>query len=449
MNMVIDLIKGYLKKYSALLLPAGLLLVGLVLFVLTILIGRTVGAKKQDWERMAQTLDSLAQTTPPKEQAEQVQRVLQQYKADAEAVQRMSVQSSQRELIKYGIFPKSEDTSSQVYLDFGRRYRAAVEQMITDRLKALDAPSESEIRAAGGGTVGAVRGGEFLGGGMTGFGQPGTADNPMVNAVCNARAERIAMYAHPRVFAWYDFWESYQFVGAEQALRDCWFAQTAYWIYEDVVAAIEAMNTGSQRVADSPVKRLLGVSFQRPVSDVSAGGFSGGIGGMPGVVSPRLGGVGGFGGSMTSDQPAYVLPGMPSPLISRPWTARIGNEDIDVVHFAVSVIVDSRYTQAFLKELCSSRPHTYREGFKENGEIRQARHNQITILASTFSAVDKQSPSHFYYRYGTDAVMRVDLVCEYLFVRKAYDEIKPEPVKVLLGQSAAGASAMPFGPAGY
>jgi hypothetical protein len=32
--------------------------------------------------------------------------------------------------------------------------------------------------------------------------------------------------------------------------------------------------------------------------------------------------------------------------------------------------------------------------------------------------------------------MRIDLVCEYLFTRKAYDEIKPEPVKLILEQSA-------------
>lgn len=446
MKMILDIIKGFLRKYSALLLPAALLLAGLILFVPTILIGRTVSAKKQNWEKMAQTLDSLLRNTPPKEQAEQIQRVLQQYKADAEAVQKMSLESSMRDLIKYGIFPKSEDTSSQVYLDFGRRYRAAIEKMITDRLKALDAPSDSEIRAAGGG-VGAVRGGgEYVGGGVGGPGAvvgAATAENPMVNAICSARAERIAMYANPRVFSWYDFWESYQFLGAEQALRDCWYSQTAYWIYEDVVAAIEVMNTGSQRVADSPVKRLLGVSFQRPVSE--------GPTGYPamGNVPRGFGGIGGLVGSALADPPAYVQPGMNSPLLSQPWTGRIGNEEMDVVHFAVSVIVDSRYTQAFLKELCSSKPHVYRVGFKENGELRQARHNQITILGSTFSAVDKQSPAHLYYRYGTDAVMRVDLVCEYVFSRKAYDEIKPEPVKVLLGQSP-GASAGPMmGPGGY
>lgn len=435
-------LKAFFKKYSALMLPAGLLLAGLILFLPTVLIGRSVGTKKQEWERLAATLDNLVRNTPPKEEAEQVKSILNRFEEEVKTVQTLAMQTTQRDLIKYGIFPKSEETSSQIFLDFGRRYRAALEQMITERLKAMDAPSDAEIRAAGGtavpgGAGGAmVGGGEYFGGGIGGGALVGAAvaDNPMVNALCTARAERIAVYANPRVFAWYDFWESYQFAGSDQALRDCWFAQTAYWIYEDVIATIEAMNAGSERVADSPVKRLLGVSFQRPVSEVSTV--------YSPSVSPR--GFGGLGGVVTMDQPAYILPGSPSPLGVRPWTGRVGNEDLDVVHFAVSVIVDSRYTQAFLKELCSSKTHVYREGFKENGELQQARHNQISILASTFSAVEKQSPAHLYYRYGTDAVMRVDLVCEYLFYRKAYDAIKPEPVKVLLGQSA-GASMSPTG----
>jgi hypothetical protein len=366
-------------------------------------------------------------------------------KKEVETVQQMALRTTQRELIKYGIFPQSSDTSSQVYLDFGRRYRAAIEQLVTERLKALDAPSESEIRArsgqpgTGAGYPGGGMGGEYMGGGigMQGAGRTAVTLSSAVDALCLSKAENIRMYANPRIFSWYDFWESYQFTDKGQALQDCWFAQTAYWIYEDVVATIEVLNKGSERTADSPVKRLMGVSFQRPVPDFissySPGGAPGGMGGF--------GGGGGFGGTgrvATSDIPAFILPGRNSPLISKPWTGRISNEDLDVVHFAVSVIVDNRFVQAFLKELCSSKPHTCREGFEESGKVIQAQHNQITILQSTFSSVDKQSQAHVYYRYGTDAVMRVDLVCEYLFYRKAYDEKKPDSVKIYLGQSGQG-----------
>jgi len=36
---------------------------------------------------------------------------------------------------------------------------------------------------------------------------------------------------------------------------------------------------------------------------------------------------------------------------------------------------------------------------------------------------------HDLYRYGEDAVVELELVCEYIFNKKGYDEIKPELVK--------------------
>ncbi len=441
-------IKAFLKKYSALIFPACLLLAGLFLFVPTMLIGHAVDGRKQKAQQTVQELDRLAQTTPSKIEANQASQAQERMKKDVEAVQLLALQTTRRELIKYGLFPESEDPSksSQVYLDFGKRYRASIEQLITERLKALDAPSESEIRArsgqpgVGAGYAERGMGGEYMGGGAgySGAGRTVVTLSPAVDALCLAQAEKIRTYANPRCLAWYDFWESYQFTGADLALQDCWMSQTAYWIYEDVVAAIEVLNKGSERTADSPVKRLMGVSFQRPVSDLQSSYSQGGIFGGMG----ERGGFGGMGRTAISDTPAFVLQGRNSPLISKSWTGRIGNEDLDVVHFAVSVIVDNRFVQAFLKELCSSKPHVYREGFKEDGKEIQAQHNQITVLQSTFSVVDKQSPSHLYYRYGTDAVMRIDLVCEYLFYRKAYDEIKPAPVKLLLGQSEMGEPGM-------
>lgn len=420
-----NFIKAFLKKYSALILPTSLLLAGILLFVPTMLIGRTVNEKKKAREVMAGELDSLTRETPSLREAELKKESLQRFKQEVETVQAMALQTTQRELIKYGLFPKPDDTSSQVYLDFGKRYRAAIEHLITDRLNALDAPSDSEIKAQSGQPTSPL----YPGGGGGEFSRMipavGTQNqpSPIVDALCLARAEKITMYANPRIFSWYDFWDSYQFSGSDRAIEDCWFSQAAYWIYEDVAATLETMNAGSQRVADSSVKRLLGISFQRPVSDVLT------------TYSTAISPIGGMGRQVTGDQPIYVLPDRLSPLVSRPLTGRVGNEDLDVVHFAVSVIIDNRFVQTFLKELCSTKLHTYREGFKEAGNTKDAQHNQITILQCTFSSVDKDSPVHAYYRYGTVAVMRVDLVCEYLFYRKAYDEIKPEPIKIILGQS--------------
>jgi hypothetical protein len=113
------------------------------------------------------------------------------------------------------------------------------------------------------------------------------------------------------------------------------------------------------------------------------------------------------------------------------------DDDIDVVHFCVSVIVDSKSFMSFIKELCSEKEHRYREGYSSSGPERTFKHNQITVLESKIEPVDRTAIQHEYYRYGDSAVVQMSLICEYIFNRSGYDRIKPEPVKELLGQSAA------------
>jgi len=121
-----------------------------------------------------------------------------------------------------------------------------------------------------------------------------------------------------------------------------------------------------------------------------------------------------------------------------PWTGRMSNEDMDVVHFAVSVVLDSKSIAAFMKEFCSAKPHTFREKFELNGKEENAVHNQITVLQYQHQPVIRDNPSHAYYRYGKDATVQLDLICEYIFNRKAYDVIKPAPIKAIAGEQAAG-----------
>ena len=105
-------IKAFLKKYSALIFPACLLLAGLFLFVPTMLIGHAVDGRKQKAQQTVQELDRLAQTTPSKIEANQASQAQERMKKDVEAVQLMALQTTRRELIKYGLFPESEDPSN-------------------------------------------------------------------------------------------------------------------------------------------------------------------------------------------------------------------------------------------------------------------------------------------------------------------------------------------------
>jgi hypothetical protein len=70
-------------------------------------------------------------------------------------------QSSQRELIAWNIFPEPKDTSSQVYVEYGKNFQKAIERML-EELKALDAPSENEIRQRTGTARTATEGGSIF-----------------------------------------------------------------------------------------------------------------------------------------------------------------------------------------------------------------------------------------------------------------------------------------------
>ena len=135
-----------------------------------------------------------------------------------------------------------------------------------------------------------------------------------------------------------------------------------------------------------------------------------------------------------ADNPAYIVLGSAGPLKVGSWTTRMCNDDIDVVHFSVAVVVDSRAVTSFMKELCGAKTHKHRTSYLEDGEERTFLHNQITILQSDIESFGRKEEMHEYYFYGDCAVVRLDLICEYIFNRRGYDEIKPEVIKELLGQ---------------
>jgi hypothetical protein len=409
---------NFIKKYSGLLIPIGIVIVAVVLFVPTLLTGRSISRDMEASIAQGAEIKSLRSKTPPKAQAEVEKLYQNEHKKDADEILQLARRSTQRELIGYDIFPKPSDTSQQIFVQFGGQFRATVEDLVKG-MSALDAPSDIDIMKeteTGGGGTGRAVAGSFGGFGVSGtVGTKKGVSDALVDAVCNKRAESLLVYANPNLFSWYGFWENYSYSGLDAALKDCWYSQVAYWIYEDVAATIKNMNDGFDCVYTSPVKRLVGVSFSKPVEYTT-----------PSVMSSFTG----------SDEPYYITENDTGVLGEAPWTGRICNDEIDVIHFAVGVILDSKSFLPFIKELCTQKEHRYREGYSASGPERIARHNQITVLQSKVEPVDRKSPQHAYYRYGDGAVVQLSLICEYFFNRSAYDRIKPEPVKELLGQSA-------------
>jgi len=127
-----------------------------------------------------------------------------------------------------------------------------------------------------------------------------------------------------------------------------------------------------------------------------------------------------------SDRPHYVLSSVDA--LTEPCTRRYCNDDVDIVHFKLVVLVSVKAVLPFMTELCSAKEHEFR-GFSGQGPKQTFRHNQITILESNIRSINLEDKEHEMYRYGDDAVVELDLICEYLFNKSGYEEIKPESVK--------------------
>lgn len=406
-----DSITNFIKKYLALLIPAGIAVFASLLFVMVSMSVRSLAGDIDSGSvSKSRSIRQLLGDTPPRGQFEQMQAYQDKYAAEADAIDSLSRQSGRRDLISYKIFPWPQSTSQQIFYNFADRYVAAIEEIVR-YTNGRDAPGDLDITKELG-TSESVS--------VTGRTIAASARDAMIDAICAKRAHEISVYANPGLFRWYSFWDNYKFSGTTEAVESCWYSQLACWVYRDVADTIVAMNKGSMSVFTSPVKRLVGIGFSPLASD--AVGVSRGY-------SQQI-----YGG----DQPLYVSVGGEGIFGEYPWTGRMCDDDMDIVHFKFSVIVDSAAVMSFAKELCSSKEHSYRVGFSENGQQQAGRHNQITILESEIEPVGRRVDEHKNYRYGDGAIVKLSLLCEYIFDRAAYDPIKPGSVKTVLGQVDEG-----------
>jgi hypothetical protein len=343
------------------------------------------------------------------------------HEKDAQAVEMRVKQCTMRNLISYRVFPKPIDTSVQVFTDFGKKFKEKIESLIS-KMNARGAPTDLEITAelTQSGHVDGARSTAFSTASRRRLPIRGRKKRPTVDvgsaikdAFLEKRAKEISVYASEHLFSLYDFWTDYEYLGI-QAIEDCWYSQVALWLYEDAVDSIVAINRGSDEVLTSPVKRLVGVAF---------GGIA--------EYSDTSGSASRGRRNVSRDFPRYIIGDRSSGLQVEPWTTRKCDEDIDVVHFSVSVVIESNAVLSFMKELCRLKEHKF-HGFDGKAQEENYIHNQITILQYSQEPVIRDEIVHEKYRYGNAAVVKLNMVCEYIFYRNGYDEIKPEKVKELL-----------------
>jgi len=394
---------SFIKEYSSLFLPIVIIVVAALVFIPTQLISNTL--RKQvagESISVGKGVGGLIANSISRDQWKEEEKYQQSFAEDANQISLLAKHSSHRELLSYKLFPEPKDASALIFDEFGQRFREGIEKSI-ERLNAHEAPSVTEltkaIQNAQAASKGAIAADRNIG-----------VDETIKNTLCENRANDSSVYANLFDVDGYDFWGKYKYTGMNDAIRDCWFWQVGYWIIEDVIDTIDVMNTGSKTVFSSPVKRLLYVNFIQWGSKTSRQGKS-------------------------AKLPRYVLSVTDG--FTESCTGRFCNSDIDVVHFRVSVVLSTKAILPFMQQLCSTKQHKF-NGFSGKEPEQTFKHNQITILESNIGAIDWASPTHNLYRYGQDAVVKMDLICEYIFDRKGYDEIKPQAIKDLLPAAATG-----------
>jgi len=445
------------KNNVSLLVAVILAVVAGLLFIPTQLMS---GALKDRIQREsitngARRIETLMQdAVSPEQYTKEMER--QKAKAtDANDVNLLAEQTTKRELLSYDIFPGPDPNagfSAMIFQIFGQRYRGGIDGFVT-RVNGRDCPATTEIQRGledASSSMRSSRTGSSMmmdeyamssspRGNMAGLygGAMGSVQRMIVDEMCVDRAKSTSVYVNPLDVAGYDYWANYTYdVNMVDAVTDCWYHQLGYWVIEDIFQTMESMNSGYDSVLTAPVKRFLRVTFTMGLSRPRSGG-GGVFRGMRGARRTQTQTAGQQ--KADADKPAYVLSA--SEGLTEPCTGRFSKADgdIDVIHFNAAFVVSTRDVLAFMNALCSGKEHQFKGYPKGQYPPQSFEHNQITILEGNMRPPSLNDMSHRYYRYGQDNVVELDLVCEYVFNKKAYEPIKPESVKKTLagGDQAA------------
>jgi len=387
---------SFIADYSSLVVPLLIGLAAVLLMIPTQLISSRLKERmtKESVSARGMQIQSLLDNYAVSEQWKEERQYQDAYSSDANRISRLSAATTQREPLNNKIFPELAGTSQFLFQEFGNDYRKGIESLLAEVSAGLS-PTESELSKALDTSGG--RSGEY----SSGYHHRSDYDEDsesIVDALCTEKADNCRVYINPSDIAGYNFWQDYEYIGTSKAVEDCWQWQLGFWIIEDVIKTVSSMNGGAVSVLRAPVKRVVYVGFTRD--------YEGGR-----VSSSR-----GYSGGAADTAPKYATGPQQEPL-AVPFTGRFCNDYYDVVHFTVKVVLNADDVFSFMEELCSSKEHKF--------DGRTLRHNQITILESKIVSIERKSDEHKLYRYGSNAVVEMNLICEYLFNKAGYKKMKP------------------------
>ena len=464
------------KNNLPLLLSVIIVLIGGIFFATTLLMGRKLKAEIQKNSiAIGKRVQSETENPVSSELWRIEQERQQEHAKDANEIALLAERTTQRELLSYDIFLNRKISSTLVFREFGQKYRKAIDELII-RANAGDCPTKEKIEQVveKSAVNSRLRQGRYYrgmgipsmpSGGVQdprvypdpgGFQDPrayqdlrayqdprgfpgsigpwgpsgrmGELERMIVDDFCRETAKSISVYVNPAYLSGYEFWADYKLaVDPNKAIEDCWYFQLAYWVIEDIFDTISSMNSDYDSVLTAPVKRLMPMSFTMGLR-------------RPGARGNVFSGFRRRNQSRTdkdkADKPMYVLSVDDGLTIS--CTGRLSDDDIDVIHFNFAVVINIKEVLPFMQELCSAKEHKFR-GFSGTEQEQTFKHNQITVLETKFKSIEDQPYS--LYDYGEDPVVELDLICEYIFNKKGYEEIKPETVKEAMLKAAEEAEA--------
>lgn len=448
---------SFFRNNLSLLVSIIIAVVSLLLFIPTQLMSSKLKTEieQKSISDVARQIKTLETSAVSQQQYELEAKRQEAHEADANEVALLAMQTTQRELLSYDIFPAPEPNgfSGLIFQQFGQNFRSGIDNLVMS-VNGGDCPTDVEIERAlenssstsrlGGRGMSSMmmpmsrdNRGMDLYGDMGGMGSMrfGSLNRMIIDEICKGRAKTISVYSNPSDISAYDYWADYKYdIKQDDAIEDCFYHQLAFWIIEDIFKTMKSMNTGYDNVLTAPVKRFMGITFTMGLKSTRSSRSSGvfrtirGRGRRSSASSNR---------TENADRPRYVreqADGLTESCTGRYCSQEQGVEGVDVTHFNFSVIVNTKSVLPFMKELCSVKEHQFR-GYPDPNQPDQAlqppqtfKHNQITILESSMGSIDPDDMTHRYYRYGDEPVVSLDLICEYVFDIEGYFKIIPKPV---------------------
>ena len=225
-------------KNKSLLIPIIIAMIGLLLLIPTQLMSSSL-KKQVNKDSVTDGFDKvkrLLKDSVPDELLENEKAQLKKQAKDANDIELLAIQTTQRQLLSNNIFDVNDPNSlpGLIFLQFGQKFTGGIDKMTADA-KAGDCPTEAELNREidksgvknrglgmngmydsrnittpttrpGGPSRGPSRGGI---GPQRGMRVMSDLEMVVINQLCKKRAEEISFYVTPIQLSGYTFWKEY------------------------------------------------------------------------------------------------------------------------------------------------------------------------------------------------------------------------------------------------